>query len=271
MTADAGSHRARKRFGQNFLHDADVVARIIDAIDPMPGQTIVEIGPGQAALTGALIKRARHIQAVEIDRDLATVLRRRFSPAQLTLIEADVLKIDWREIAAAPLRLVGNLPYNISTPLLFALWPIAERVIDQHFMLQREVVERMVAPPGSKVYGRLSVMLQYRYRLSKLFDVPSEAFKPAPKVTSSVVRMHPRPLHELPEIDALAFARVVSAAFGQRRKTLRNALADVLSADEIRDAGVDSQARAETLSVDSFVELSRRAAAKTSMPECRLA
>ncbi|MBA2546859.1 MAG: 16S rRNA (adenine(1518)-N(6)/adenine(1519)-N(6))-dimethyltransferase RsmA [Burkholderiaceae bacterium] len=271
MTTDARAHQARKRFGQNFLHDAVVVDRIVDAIDPQPGQTIFEIGPGQAALTGRLIERAGHIHAVEIDRDLAAILRRRFDDTQLTLIEADVLKIDWHAAASKPLRLVGNLPYNISTPLLFALWPIADRVIDQHFMLQREVVERMVAPPGSKVYGRLSVMLQFRYHVSKLFDVPPEAFKPAPKVTSSVVRMHPRPVHELPDVNASIFARVVAAAFGQRRKILRNALAEILNADEIRDAGVDSQARAETLSVESFVDLARRAATKTLTPECRLA
>ncbi len=251
-------HRARKRFGQNFLHDEGIVARIIDAIDPRPGQTIVEIGPGQAALTQALIERAGHIQAIEIDRDLAASLRTRFAAEQLTLIEADALKIDWSEIATTPLRIIGNLPYNISTPLLFALLPIAERVIDQHFMLQKEVVDRMVAAPGGKTYGRLSVMLQFRYRLSKLFDVPRGAFKPAPQVTSSIVRMQPRAVAELPEVDADAFARVVAAAFGQRRKTLRNALSELLDAGEIAAAGVDPQARAETLSVPSFVSLARQ-------------
>jgi 16S rRNA (adenine1518-N6/adenine1519-N6)-dimethyltransferase len=192
MTA-AEPHRARKRFGQNFLHDPGVVARIIDAIDPRPGQALVEIGPGQAALTSALIERCGHVLAIEIDRDLAARLRERFSPEKLTLIEADALKVDWNEVAASmcsppgttrpppagarddlgaarrsslALRLVGNLPYNISTPLLFALLPVAERVIDQHFMLQREVVDRMVAAPGSKTYGRLSVMLQFRYQLT---------------------------------------------------------------------------------------------------------
>ena len=284
-------HRARKRFGQNFLHDPGVVARIVDAIDPRPDQAIVEIGPGRAALTGALIKRAGHIRAIEIDRDLAAALLERFSADELTLIETDALKVDWRAIATTmcsppvttrpppagarddlgaarrsslSLRIVGNLPYNISTPLLFALLPIAERVIDQHFMLQKEVVDRMVAAPGSKTYGRLSVMLQFRYRLSKLFDVPRGAFTPAPQVTSSVVRMQPRAVTELPEIDAESFARVVAAAFGQRRKTLRNSLAPLLGADDIVAAGVDPQARAETLSVQSFVDLTRRfATAKT--------
>ena len=256
----AEPHRARKRFGQNFLHDPGVVSRIVEAIDPRPGQAIVEIGPGQAALTSALIERTGHVRAIEIDRDLAARLRQRFSAEKLTLIEADALKIDWSDVAATPLRLVGNLPYNISTPLLFALLPVAERVIDQHFMLQKEVVDRMVAAPGSKTYGRLSVMLQFRYRLTKLFDVPRGAFRPAPQVTSSVVRMKPRALSELPQVDAQAFARVVAAAFGQRRKTLRNALSELLDADQIAASGVDPQARAETLGVDSFVGLSRRLA-----------
>ena len=259
-----GPHRARKRFGQNFLHDAGVVARIVDAIDPRPGQSIVEIGPGQAALTGALIERAHQIKAIEIDRDLVARLRTRFSAEKLTLIEADALTFNWSELEPVPVRIVGNLPYNISTPLLFALMPIAESVIDQHFMLQKEVVDRMVAAPGGKTYGRLSVMLQFRYRLVKLFDVPRDAFKPAPQVISSVVRMQPLASSELPNIDAEAFARVVAAAFGQRRKTLRNALSELLDVQQIVESGVDPQARAETLGVQSFVELARRlAAAKT--------
>lgn len=259
MILGRAPNRARKRFGQNFLHDPHIVARIIDAINPRPGHTIVEIGPGQAALTGALIERASHIWAIEIDRDLAAALRARFSAEQLTLIEGDALKIDWRALAdEAPLRIVGNLPYNISTPLLFELLPIAERVIDQHFMLQAEVVDRMVAAPGSKTYGRLSVMLQYRYRLTKLFNVPRGAFWPAPQVTSSIVRMLPHPPAELPNVDSGAFSSVVTAAFGQRRKTLRNALAKLLDSAAIAAAGVDPQARAETLAVSSFVSLARQ-------------
>ena len=258
MMSAAEPHRARKRFGQNFLNDTEVVAEIVEAIDPRPGQSIVEIGPGQAALTGALIQRAGHVRAIEIDRDLAARLRARFSAEKLTLIEADALTFDWSEIATGPLRIVGNLPYNISTPLLFALMPIATSVIDQHFMLQKEVVDRMVAAPGSKTYGRLSVMLQFRYRLIKLFDVPRGAFKPAPQVTSSVVRMQPLAPGELSNVDAEAFARVVAAAFGQRRKTLRNALSELLDAEQITESGVDPQARAETLGVPSFVELARR-------------
>ncbi len=264
LAPDRAPHRARRRFGQNFLHDPGVLARIVEAIAPQPGQAIVEIGPGQAALTSRLIERAGHVHAIEIDRDLAALLRERFPADALTLIEADALQVDWRSLAAhisspsVSLRIVGNLPYNISTPLLFALWPIADLVTDQHFMLQREVVDRMVAAPGSKTYGRLSVMLQFRYRLEKLFDVGAGAFKPVPQVTSSVVRMQPRACGELADVDADAFARVVGAAFGQRRKTLRNALSELFDADDIASSGIDPKARAETLDVESFVRLAQR-------------
>jgi len=253
-------HRARKRFGQNFLHDPRVIARIIDAIDPRPGDTIVEIGPGQAALTRHLIERAGHIVALEIDRDLAASLRTEFPPERLSLIIGDALDFDWSAISGT-LRIVGNLPYNISSPLLFALVPLAGRVRDQHFMLQKEVVDRMVASPGGRPYGRLSVMLQSRYRLTKLFDVGPGAFRPAPEVTSSIVRMQPLPVALHPAADARRFAQVVSAAFGQRRKTLRNALAELASIDVIRAAAVDPQARAETLSVDDFARLTAAVAA----------
>ncbi|MFM2055476.1 MAG: S-adenosylmethionine-6-N,N-adenosyl (rRNA) dimethyltransferase [Pseudomonadota bacterium] len=268
MSERLEGHRARKRFGQNFLHDAHWIGRIVAAIDPLPGQTIVEIGPGQAALTRELVRAAGRASAVEIDRDLAAWLRTQFTPQQLTLIEADALTYDWSALATAqgPLRIVGNLPYNISSPLLFELVGIADRVSDQHFMLQKEVVDRMVAAPGSKTYGRLSVMLQARYRLRKLFDVPPGAFTPAPQVTSSIVRMIPKPAAELPTVDATVFARVVAAAFGQRRKTLRNALASVLDEAAIRDAGVEPGARAETLDLPAFVRLAQAAADSTSYP-----
>lgn len=257
-------HHARKRFSQNFLHDAHWLGRIVDAVAPQPGERIVEIGPGLAALTAPLIARAGHITAVEIDRDLAARLRERFPPEQLNLIEGDALTLDWAALAAQdprPLRIVGNLPYNISTPLLFTLLPIAHRVLDQHFMLQKEVVERMAAAPGGGEYGRLSVMVQVRYRVQRLFDVPPGAFHPVPKVMSSIVRMQPRPLAELPQVDATALSRVVSAAFGQRRKTLRNALADVLSPERMVQAGVDPKARAETLDVEAFVRLAAQCVA----------
>ena len=257
-------HRPRRRFSQNFLHDAHYIERIVAAIDPRPGERIVEIGPGLGALTAPLVARAQAVTAVEIDRDLAARLRGRFAPEQVSLIEGDALAVDWPALAAAdprPLRIVGNLPYHISTPLLFALLPIAGRVRDQHFMLQKEVVDRMAAAPGGRDYGRLSVMLQFRYRVTRLFIVPAGAFSPAPQVSSAIVRLVPRPEGELPAVDQELFARVVGAAFGQRRKTLRNALADVLDEAAIRGCGIDPGARAEALPVAAFVTLAGRAAA----------
>ncbi len=263
--ADAlAGHRARKRFGQNFLHDPRVIARIVDAIAPQPGERVLEIGPGQAALTRAIVARGVQVTALEIDRDLAAWLRTQFTSEELTLVEGDALAFDWQafaDAAPAPLRVVGNLPYNISSPLLFALLPIAHRVRDQHFMLQKEVVERMVAPPGSRTYGRLSVMLQFRYRMARLFDVPRGAFNPPPQVTSSIVRMQPLPVADVPAVDFATFSTVVAAAFGQRRKTLRNALLALLDADAIAAAGIDPQARAETLGVAEFVRLAQGLAA----------
>jgi 16S rRNA (adenine1518-N6/adenine1519-N6)-dimethyltransferase len=257
-------HRPRRRFSQNFLHDAHYIERIVAAIDPRPGERIVEIGPGLGALTAPLVARAQAVTAVEIDRDLAARLRGRFAPEQLALVEGDALALDWAALAAAdprPMRIVGNLPYHISTPLLFALLPAAGRVRDQHFMLQKEVVERMVAAPGGRDYGRLSVTLQLRYRVTRLFVVPAGAFSPPPQVSSAIVRLVPRPPDELPAVDADAFARVVGAAFGQRRKTLRNALAGLLDEASIRACGVDPGARAETLPVAAFVALAGRAPA----------
>ena len=255
-------HRARRRFSQNFLHDPGIIARIVAAIDPQPGQHIVEIGPGLGAITEHLIAGAGRITAVEIDRDLAARLRERFEPAQLELIEADALTVDWQDLARAgegALRIAGNLPYHISTPLLFALLPIADRVRDQHFMLQKEVVDRMAAPPGGKDYGRLSVMLQFRYRIQRLFLVPPGAFRPAPAVQSAIVRMRPVATADLPDVDAETFAKVVTAGFTQRRKTLRNALSQVLAEAAIEAAQVDPGARAETLDVAAFVRLARAA------------
>jgi 16S rRNA (adenine1518-N6/adenine1519-N6)-dimethyltransferase len=255
-------HRARKRFSQNFLHDAHYIARIVAAIDARPGDRIVEIGPGLGALTAPLVERAGRIAAVEIDRDLAARLRERFGPERLDLVEGDALALDWKDFAARdarPLKIVGNLPYHVSTPLMFALLPIATKVVAQTFMLQKEVVDRIVAVPGNADYGRLSVMLQYRYRCSRLFVVPPGAFTPPPRVHSAIVRLEPRAEDELPRVAPDAFARVVSAAFGQRRKTLRNALSDVLGEGEIRAAGVDPQARAETLDVAQFAALARAA------------
>lgn len=263
-----GEHRARRRFSQNFLHDPGIIARIVAAIDPRPGQHIVEIGPGLGAITEHLIARAGRITAVEIDRDLAARLRDRYDPAQLELIEADALTVRWQDIApagASALRVAGNLPYHISTPLLFALLPIADRVRDQHFMLQKEVVDRMAAPPGGKDYGRLSVMLQFRYRIERLFLVPPGAFRPAPAVQSAIVRMQPIAVADLPAVDAATFAQVVTAGFTQRRKTLRNALARILPEAAIESAQVDPGARAETLDVPAFVRLAQTAKANSAL------
>ena len=252
------AHRARRRYSQNFLHDPGTIGRIIEAIDPRPADQIIEVGPGAGALTAPLLARCEHLTAVEIDRDLAQMLAGRFEAARLTLICADALKVDWPELArraGGRLRIVGNLPYHISTPLLFAWLPVAGEVLDQHLMLQKEVVDRIVAPPGGRDYGRLSVMLQFRYRVERLFNVAAGAFVPAPKVQSSVIRLVPRALDELALGDVRAFSRVVSAAFGQRRKMLRNALAPLLGEAAVRAAGVDPGARAETLDVAAFVRL----------------
>lgn len=254
-------HRARKRFGQNFLYDRHWIERIAKAVNATEGDDIVEIGPGQAALTRELIAGAGKVRAVEIDRDLAAWLKETF-PESLSLIEADALTLDWTQVAKNDnLRVVGNLPYNISSPLLFKLLEAADHVKDQHFMLQKEVVDRMVAQHGSKTYGRLSVMLQWRYRMQKLFDVPPGAFNPPPKVMSSVVRMIPKAKEEVPSVDFELFSSVVANAFSQRRKTIRNALSALLSAEEIAACDVDPGARAEALPLDAFVRLAQKAEA----------
>lgn len=254
-------HRARKRFGQNFLHDRHWIERIAKAVNATEGDDIVEIGPGQAALTRELIAGAGKVRAVEIDRDLAAWLKETF-PESLSLIEADALTLDWTQVAKNDnLRVVGNLPYNISSPLLFKLLEAADHVKDQHFMLQKEVVDRMVAQHGSKTYGRLSMMLQWRYRMQKLFDVPPGAFNPPPKVMSSVVRMIPKAKEEVPSVDFELFSSVVANAFSQRRKTIRNALSALLSSEEISACDVDPGARAEALPLDAFVRLAQKAEA----------
>ncbi len=247
-------HVPRRRFGQNFLADPHYVARIVDAIAPAPGDNLVEIGPGLAALTGDLVARAGHIAAIEIDRDLAARLRERFTPAQLTLHEADALAFDFATLGAR-LRVVGNLPYNISSPLLFRLAAHDAQLRDMHVMLQKEVVARMTAAPGTPDYGRLTVMLQAKFRIARLFVVPPGAFRPAPKVESAVARLVP--LHdEKPAIaDEALFARLVGAAFSQRRKTLRNALAALADVPALEAADIDPSARGETLSVGDFVRL----------------
>lgn len=247
-------HPPRKRFGQNFLADAHYVARIIHAIDPGLRDNVVEIGPGLGALTGALIERAGKISAIEIDRDLAARLRERFTADRLALHEADALAFDFASLGA-DLRVVGNLPYNISSPLLFHLATYETRLRDIHVMLQREVVARMTALPDTADYGRLSVMLQARFRVSRLFIVPAGAFRPAPKVESAVARLLPLGADRPAIADEALFSRIVAAAFGQRRKTLRNALAALCDESSLRASSIDPGARGETLSVADFVRL----------------
>ena len=254
-------HRPRKRFGQHFLADPHYVARIIEAVDPRPGDNVVEIGPGLAALTGALIERAGRVSAIEIDRDLAARLRERFPPERLALHEADALAFDFATLGD-DLRIVGNLPYNVSSPLLFHLASFESRLRDVHVMLQREVVARMTADPGTPDYGRLTVMLGARFRVTRLLGVPAGAFRPPPKVESAVVRLVPLADTRPAIADEALFARVVAAAFGQRRKTLRNALSGMADETAIRAAGIDPSARGETLSVDAFVRLANALAGK---------
>jgi 16S rRNA (adenine1518-N6/adenine1519-N6)-dimethyltransferase len=247
-------HRPRKRFGQHFLADGGVVDDIVAAIDPQPGQALVEIGPGLGALTTPLLERGQRLTVVELDRDLAAQLRR--NPA-LDVIEADVLTVDFSRLAGERgqrLRVIGNLPYNISTPILFHLLGAAEQVQDQHFMLQKEVVARMAASPGNKDYGRLTVMLQWRYHIEAVFDVPPTAFEPPPRVVSAVVRMLPWPA--TPAIDAGLLEELVRVAFSQRRKLLRHTLGRWL--DEHAFGGsFDLQRRAEEVPVAEYAALTQ--------------
>jgi 16S rRNA (adenine1518-N6/adenine1519-N6)-dimethyltransferase len=247
-------HRARKRFGQNFLADAHYIGRIIDAVAPRPGDNLVEIGPGLGALTHRLIERAARIAAIEIDRDLAARLRETYGPEQLALHEGDALTFDFT-VLGENLRVVGNLPYNISSPLLFRLADFDAQLRDIHVMLQREVVMRMAAAPGTPDYGRLSVMLQSKFGVTRLFIIPPGAFQPAPKVDSAFVRLVPLGAARPVIADERLFAQVVTAAFGQRRKTLRNALTSLCDVDTMQSVGIDPGARGETLSVADFVRL----------------
>lgn len=252
-------HIPRKRFGQNFLTDQQVLHDIIRVIDPQPDDTMVEIGPGLAAMTRLLLTSLKQLHVVELDRDLVARLEKNFEPNRLIIHSADALQFDFASIPVAAerkLRVVGNLPYNISSPLLFHLAEIAPRVQDQHFMLQKEVVERMVAEPGSKTYGRLSVMLQWRYHMDLLFIVPPTAFDPPPKVDSAIVRMIPwkEPL----ACDQARLEQVVTKAFSQRRKVIRNCVAGLLSESDLIDAGIDPQVRPETVSLEQYVALANR-------------
>jgi 16S rRNA (adenine1518-N6/adenine1519-N6)-dimethyltransferase len=248
---------AKKHLGQNFLQDPGVIAKIVLAIDPQPGDRIVEIGPGQGALTLPLLDRHGALAAIEFDRDLLVPLAAAArSHGTLTLLNANVLDVDFSALAGdAQIRLVGNLPYNLSSPILFHALDHAAAIRDMHFMLQKEVVERMAAAPGSKVYGRLSVMLQTYCAVTPLFNVPPGAFRPAPKVDSAVVRLVPRVAADVGIDDPAGFSQVVRAAFGQRRKTLRNALSGVADGAMLEAAGLRADARAEQLSVADFIRL----------------
>ena len=253
---------AKKHLGQNFLHERSVIDKIVLAVDPRPGDVIVEIGPGQGALTFPLLRRHGELTAIEFDRDLHAPLQAAAREhGTLHLIEGDVLGVDFSALAAmrgdaiGQIRLVGNLPYNLSSPILFHALDHAPAVRDMHFMLQKEVVERMASEPGNKVYGRLSVMLQAYCAVTPLFTVPPGAFRPAPKVDSAVVRLVPKSASQIQVVDRKQFANVVRAAFGQRRKTLRNALSGVADSSEIEAAGIRPDARAEQVEVGSFVRL----------------
>jgi 16S rRNA (adenine1518-N6/adenine1519-N6)-dimethyltransferase len=251
------SQPAKKSLGQHFLHERHIIDKMLLAIDPKPGDRFVEIGPGQGALTFPLLDRHGALTAIEYDRDLlAPLTEAAKAHGELSLVHSDVMNVDFTALAAGtPFRLVGNLPYNLSSPILFHALDHAAVIRDMHFMLQKEVVDRMAAGPGSKVYGRLSVMLQAYCKVTSLFKVPPGAFRPPPKVDSAVVRLVPLPPEQVGIVDPKRFADIVRAAFGQRRKTLRNALSTVCDAERIAAAGIDPQARAEQLHVAEFVRL----------------
>ncbi|HMC13405.1 MAG TPA: 16S rRNA (adenine(1518)-N(6)/adenine(1519)-N(6))-dimethyltransferase RsmA [Gallionellaceae bacterium] len=254
-------HKAKKKFGQNFLVDERITDDIIKVIRPEPEDNMVEIGPGLGALTRPLLEKLNLLHVVEIDRDIIARLENDYppdSPTQkhkLAIHAGDALKFDFATLPA-PLRIVGNLPYNISSPLLFHFAAYARRIIDMHFMLQDEVVERMVASPSTPEYGRLSVMLQYRFHMEKLLEVPPHSFRPVPKVNSAIVRMIPLPAREVVVHDEKLFAEIVASAFGQRRKTLRNTLKKYLAEEDFEKLGIDSQLRAENLGVVNFARIS---------------
>ncbi len=250
-------HLPKKRFGQNFLHDAGVLQQIIEAIAPASEDRMIEIGPGKGAMTTRLLAHLHELHVVELDRDLVTLLQKQWVNRGLIIHSADALQFQFDQLRTdeRKLRIVGNLPYNISTPLLFHLAQYAPLVKDQHFMLQKAVVERMVAPPGGRDYGRLSVMLQWRYQMAQLFVVPPQAFEPPPKVESAIVRMIPitQPL----ACEQHFLEQVVTTAFSQRRKVIRNSLGGLFTESQLIEAGINPQARPETIGLDAFVQLSR--------------
>ncbi len=259
------AHRARKRFGQHFLVDRSVIRAIVDAIAPREGQIVVEIGPGLAALTDSLLARIGQMHAIEIDRDLAAALRNRYSPGQLILHQADALGFDYGELAeqcggTQRLRVVGNLPYNISSPLLVALLDARDRIEDQHFMLQKEVVDRLVASPGTADYGRLGILMQAFHHCERLFDVAPESFDPPPRVWSSIIRMTVR--EDRLEDDPAPLQTLLAVAFGQRRKMLRGTLLPWLAQRGLDAPDIEPSARPEEIAVETWLALSRRLAAR---------
>jgi 16S rRNA (adenine1518-N6/adenine1519-N6)-dimethyltransferase len=254
-------HTPRKRFGQNFLVDDGVIHAIVNAIRPQAGETVVEIGPGLGALTRPLLEHLTHLHVVELDRDLVARLRRTWPADRMTVHEGDALKFDFASLGDG-LRIVGNLPYNISTPLLFHLLTFAPHIRDMTFMLQKEVVERMVAAPSTPDYGRLSIMLQRRCHMDWLLDVPPTAFNPPPKVDSAVVRLIPKTPTEIAPLDEALFARVVAAAFAQRRKTLKNTLGTLFTPADFAALGIDPGLRAEALAIVDYEALTCRLAAQ---------
>lgn len=255
------AHKARKRFGQHFLTDQSIPDAIVRAINPEKDDMVIEIGPGLSALTAPLLTHLQHLTVVEIDRDLAHRLRNHYSPKQLTVIEADALTVDFTQFGSG-VRIVGNLPYNISSPLLFHLMQAADYVRDQHFMLQKEVIDRMVAQPGESDYGRLSVMLQTRYKMVSLFDVPPECFDPPPKVMSAVVRMVPLGADRPQAKDTAMFERLVTQAFSQRRKMLRGSLKEW--GIDWEGLAIPETARAEELGVADFIKIADYCAEKSA-------
>jgi 16S rRNA (adenine1518-N6/adenine1519-N6)-dimethyltransferase len=262
MPRPTHGHQARKRFGQNFLVDRAHIDRIVQAIDAQPSDRMIEIGPGFGALTAPLLERLSVLHVVEIDRDIVARLATEFPPERLIVHQGDALKFDLSSLGSG-LRVVGNLPYNISSPLLFHAAQFAGAIRDCHFMLQREVVDRMAAAPGSKVYGRLSVMLQYRFAVDKLFNVPAGAFRPMPQVDSAFVRLVPHAALPSPASNERLLAQMVTQAFTQRRKTVRNALSEFASAEELSACAIDPGLRPEDLSLDDFVRVANAVAART--------
>ncbi|MGL1955872.1 MAG: 16S rRNA (adenine(1518)-N(6)/adenine(1519)-N(6))-dimethyltransferase RsmA [Colwellia sp.] len=251
-------HQAKKRFGQNFLHNDAVISDIVDAINPEPNENLVEIGPGLGALTEPVIDRAGKLSVIELDRDLAKRLRHHpFLASKITIYETDALKFDFAQLSTEekPLRIFGNLPYNISTPLIFHLLTFKDKVKDMHFMLQKEVVERMAASPNCKAYGRLSIMTQYQCQVFPVMEIGPEAFKPAPKVDSAIVRLIPHQAIKNPVKKISALNTVCLTAFNQRRKTIRNSFKKLLSEEQLISLAIDPTLRPENLSIDEYIKL----------------